>query len=435
MKLSRYNFIKKHGDNTVFFNAVTCALAFVDENFLQAYDDVKNGIFDENGYDSSLIASMKASGCIIEDDVDEIQNLLFYRNLGKYDRTKLSLTIAPTLSCNFRCPYCYEQHPVGIMNQETQDALIGFISSKINVTRTMAVTWYGGEPLLAKDIVYSLSEKILSLCSKQNVKYNASIVTNGSLFREEDVDAFKKYNIEMAQVTIDGPKEIHDVRRRSMSGNSTFDQIINAVNMLSGANIKVVIRINVDRENLGKVDELLLYLKAHIKYKEYVRIDFGKVTSYNGVCSSVENNCYDNKEYADVMLPLFAKVLSLGFTMNRMAIYPSARFNYCCADYVNSYVIDPKGDLYKCWNQVGQSGMSFGSIKEKSNAPHINELKWLLRNPIDDSKCHNCEFLPICMGGCPYEALDDGRSLCDTIKYNFNRVIDFYCDHIGGESK
>jgi len=50
---------------------VTCALAVVDENFLCAVDDVKNNSFDEKNYDAQLIADMKASGCLVDDDVYE----------------------------------------------------------------------------------------------------------------------------------------------------------------------------------------------------------------------------------------------------------------------------------------------------------------------------------------------------------------------------
>ena len=106
MKLSRYNFLRQYDDATIFFNATTCALAVVDENFLRVLDDVKNNSYDEKNYDAQLIADMKSSGCLVEDDVDELERLEFYRNLEKYDITSLGLTIAPTLDCNFRCKYC-----------------------------------------------------------------------------------------------------------------------------------------------------------------------------------------------------------------------------------------------------------------------------------------------------------------------------------------
>ena len=154
MKLSRYNFLKQYDDATIFFNATTCALAVVDENFLRVLDDVKNNSYDEKNYDAQLIADMKSSGCLVEDDVDELERLEFYRNLAKYDMTNFGLTIAPTLDCNFRCKYCFETHPKGKMSAETQAALVKFVESRIERAKNFSVTWYGGEPLLAKEIIF-----------------------------------------------------------------------------------------------------------------------------------------------------------------------------------------------------------------------------------------------------------------------------------------
>jgi len=43
MKLSRYNLIKNFDGVNVFFNAMTCALAVVDDNFISVYNDVVSG--------------------------------------------------------------------------------------------------------------------------------------------------------------------------------------------------------------------------------------------------------------------------------------------------------------------------------------------------------------------------------------------------------
>lgn len=102
MKLSRFNFLKKFDDATVFFNAATYALAVVDENFLRVVDDIKNNSCAEENYSPRLFQKMKISGCIVEDDVDELERLKFFRNISKYDTTKFGLTVAPTLDCNFR---------------------------------------------------------------------------------------------------------------------------------------------------------------------------------------------------------------------------------------------------------------------------------------------------------------------------------------------
>ncbi|WP_282927815.1 hypothetical protein, partial [Megamonas funiformis] len=81
MKVSKYNFIKNINGVNVFFNAKTCALAVVDDNFMNALEDIEANNFIEDNYDKKLIEDMKLSGCIIGDNVDEVRQIEFYRNL------------------------------------------------------------------------------------------------------------------------------------------------------------------------------------------------------------------------------------------------------------------------------------------------------------------------------------------------------------------
>ena len=408
----------------------------VDENFLRVLDDVKNNSCDEKNYEAQLIADMKSSGCLIEDDVDELERLEFYRNLAKYDVTNLGLTIAPTLDCNFRCKYCFETHPKGKMTPETQAALVNFVESRLAQAKNFSVTWYGGEPLLAKEIVYSLSEKFLELCKKFSVAYDAFIVTNASLLEDSDVELFKKYKINGAQITIDGPKEIHDSRRRSVNKESTFDKLIDRANLLLNENLSVIVRINIDKENIAHVDELLDTLAEKIDRREALKIDFGQVSPFTDICKSIESDCYNNAQFADIMLPLYGKVLAHGFNVNKMAAYPSPRVNFCCVDYVNSFVVDNHGELYRCWNHVGNLKMSSGNVNDGDGLIlEKNYLSWIQWNPIKHPKCRECFCLPICMGCCPHlmRTSEDGQPVCGTVKYNLDKVLEYYYQRLKGE--
>lgn len=435
MKLSRYNFLRQCDEVTIFFNATTCALAVVDENFLRVIDDVKNNSYDEKNYDAQLIADMKSSGCLVEDDVDELERLEFYRNLSKYDMTNFGLTIAPTLDCNFRCKYCFETHPKGKMSSETQEALVRFAESRLSKAKKFSVTWYGGEPLLAKEIIWSLSEKFLELCAASSVDYDAFIITNASLLEDSDVEHFKQYKIHGAQITIDGVKEIHDSRRRSVTGESTFDRLIDRVNLLLNENLSVIVRINIDKDNIDRVDELLDILSERINLHDKLKIDFGQVLPFTDICRSIENDCYTNAQFADIMLPLYSKVWTHGFNMNKMSAYPAPRVNFCCADYANSFVVDNHGELYRCWHHVGNLKMSSGNVNDGDNLTlEKNYLSWIQWNSIKNPKCRECTCLPLCMGGCPEgrRNSDDGQTVCGTVKYNLEKILEYYYEQLKG---
>ena len=429
MKLSRYNFLRQFDQTTIFFNSLTCAFAVVDENFLRVVDDVKNSSYDEQKYDAQLISDMKASGCLIEDNVDECDRLEFYRNLAKYDMTRFGLTIAPTLDCNFRCKYCFETHPKGVMSAEVQADLIKFVEMRLEAAKGFSVTWYGGEPLMAKNIIYDLSEKFLGMCQQLGIQYEATIITNASLLEDDDIEKFKRYKISGAQITIDGPQEIHDARRRNSKGESTFDKLIDSVNLLLNGGISTVVRINIDKENISRIDELLVTLKERIDNFANMKIDFGQVQAYTEICKSIENDCYGNEQYADIMLPLYTKIERMGFAVNKMNCYPRPRITFCGSDFVNSFVVDNNGEIYRCWNHVGNQKHSCGNVRDFGNDDfNENYLSTIMWNPIRHEKCCKCVYLPICMGGCPdlMATSEDGQPVCGTVKYNLDKVLEYY---------
>ena len=437
MKLSRYNFLRQIDGITIFFNSMTCALAIVDENFLKAYREIENGSFDESRHDPNLIANMKSSGCIIEDDIDELRLIDYSRGLEKFDRTLMSLTIVPTLDCNFRCKYCFEEHRKGSMNQATQNRLIEFIRPHAERLKNLRVTWFGGEPLLEKEIIYSLSKRLLEICAEHQINFDATIITNGSLIEDSDIEQFKRCKIRHVQITIDGIKEVHDQRRRSIDGSSTFDHLLKIVDLLAENEILINVRVNIDQENVSRVDELLETMKSRIKHFERVIVNFGRVTALNEVCRSVESDCYNPEQFADIMLPLHQKVLEYGFKTSTMILYPKSKRNYCGAEIVNFFMIDSDGTIYKCWNDVGILERRCGNLFDKPNRPSHEFLEWIQRSPMQFEECHDCKVLPLCMGGCPHLARrsNDGNPVCDSIKFNIDRILRFYYERLKGVKK
>lgn len=156
---------------------------------------------------------MSKGNYIVHDDMDELK-LLKYRNYnGKFSSGALGLVIAPTLACNFACPYCYETPKAGLMDKKVQDSLIEMIEENAKNKNNISITWYGGEPLLAKEMIFDFSQRAIEICERENVKYSAYIVTNGYLIDEETIENMKKAKITGAQITVDGPPSIHNKRR------------------------------------------------------------------------------------------------------------------------------------------------------------------------------------------------------------------------------
>jgi uncharacterized protein len=102
----------------------------------------------------------------------------------------VSLTICPTMGCNFDCPYCFEDHSPGKMSAEVRDDVVALAERMLDASgsKDVHVTWFGGEPLLAPDVIESLSERLMTLVEERGGEYRASIITNGYLLTQEVVD-------------------------------------------------------------------------------------------------------------------------------------------------------------------------------------------------------------------------------------------------------
>lgn len=91
-------------------------------------------------------------------------------------------------------------------------------------------------------------------------------------------------------------------------------------------------------------------------------------------------------------------------------------------------IIDPIGDLYKCWNEIGMHTRSYGSIFGGNNRSNIDQ--WNNYQVASYEECRECAFLPVCMGGCPYRSISGGSKQCISVKYNYERLIRILAERV-----
>lgn len=429
MKKSRYNMFWSLEDGTrIAFNCMTCALAEINDDFMDVLNNIEN--LDYNNLDEktkTLVDNMLEGNYILKDNIDELK-LIKYRHLnGKFSNEGLGLTIAPTLACNFACPYCYESPKTGFITEEVQKSILDMVEEAAKRRKDISTTWYGGEPLVAKDIIFDLSEKIIKICKEYDAPYSSYIVTNGYLITDEIIEKFKEYQISGAQVTIDGPPDIHNSRRKLRgSDKETFNIILDNVKKLKKNGMRVTIRINIDRTNVDRIEELLDIIEAN-NLKD-VMISLGHVTAYTEACMSVSEACLNTEEYAKKNVKYQEILHSRGFNVQGYPYYPGIKANYCCADSSSSFVLDPEGYMYKCWNDVGNTERAVGQITKVKEAPnedmYMRNVDYILWSPFNHEKCIECNLLPICMGGCPFNGERNSMDPdCEKWKYNLEDVL------------
>ena len=410
-KKSIYNIIINPNNNDdyekkfIIYNTYSSALAILNNELKKIYDNIEK-VNNKSENEQFLFEN----GFIVDENINEYKKLCSDERLNRYNSKILNLTIAPTLSCNMNCIYCYEDNLNIKMNNEVINAILIFIDEKIkkdNIEK-INILWYGGEPLLQVDTIKFLSEKIIELTNKYSIDYSSSIVTNGVLINENFRDFFRECKIKNIQITLDGLSNIHNKRRPLKNGLDSFEIIIKNIEYISKY-INVIIRVNIDKENYKEISKLLDFF-INKNLIEKIKFYFYPVVKKNtSACKVSSNNCLSTNEFKKIEKELLYKLYNTNNINSIHNLYPRRSPNFCTAICNNSFVIDPEGYLYTCWDYIGIKEKSIGTIFNKLNIN--NEYsKWLLLDtPIE---CSECKLVPLCKGGCPASRIATKNKYC-----------------------
>ena len=169
------------------------------------------------------------------------------------------LIILPTERCNFRCTYCYEDFLIGKMKEPVQSSIERFMDRRIPELSELSLHWFGGEPLMAKEVVLRLSSHAKQLCKEHGVSLIGGLTTNAYVLTPELFEKLLSYDQRFFQITFDGWQESHDAVRRMASGRGTFERIWKNVvaTKRSTEQFTIQFRIHVRRDNHENLEILL----------------------------------------------------------------------------------------------------------------------------------------------------------------------------------
>ncbi len=143
----------------------------------------------------------------------------------------LLLTMMPTEGCNFRCPYCYEDHMPASMSRDTLEQIHRYVAEQAPNFRDINLQWFGGEPTLCKDVILETNELMQRLQKQNGFRFSSGMTTNGYLLCMEDFLKYFQAGITTYQITLDGWN--HDKTRPHVTGKGTLDRILNNLTAIS----------------------------------------------------------------------------------------------------------------------------------------------------------------------------------------------------------
>ncbi len=283
-----------------------------------------------------------------------------------FTSTKLELTLSPTEKCNFRCVYCYEDFSIGRMRPAVVSGVRNLIRRRVAGLKTLQISWFGGEPLLAYDIVTEIGEFAARVAGEHDVTLISGMTTNGALLSEERFQRLTDMGIGEFQISLDGDPAEHDKTRVRIDGSGTFSRIwdnlllfdrLKAAGRLQDA--KITLRLHMHQDNMDSVLRLARRIRETLTPAHF-NIHLRKIANLGGT--------------HDARLPVITReteryrTLSARILSEVHAFTPEAGvgLDVCYASKGNAFFIRPDGRVSKCNVALGDDFNTIGAIDEDS---------------------------------------------------------------------
>ena len=321
------------------------------------------------------------------------------------------VTLMPTEGCNFRCPYCYEDHHAVSMTRDTLDRIEEYITAQAPRYKQVILAWFGGEPTLCKDTVLEVSNIVQNLQKQYGFHYAANMTTNGYLLNDKLFRQFYQAGITSYQITIDGWN--HDKTRPHVSGKGTLQTIINNLASLSKLppaeySFHITLRHNIlaDDEDYSWYDYLYRLFGHDKRFAVLVRA----VGDWGG--EGVHSLSILHQDTKDVLVAKHVAYLDkIGMSCHNHR--NGALAQVCYASYPHSMVFRANGKIGKCTvaldhpqNQLGWVDPEKGIVID----PEVN-CRWSFSDL--KPECRSCRNVLRCMNmQCKKSEIIDGKTVC-----------------------
>lgn len=288
--------------------------------------------------------------------------------------------IFPTEQCSFRCSYCYEDFAKGKMSKATRDSLIRFFERRLVDVNNLEISWFGGEPLLAHDVILDIHDQLQERTHVSKISGN--ITTNGFHLSMEIVRSLLSREVRAFQVSVDGSRRYHDKTRKGKGGFDTFERIWSNLLGMKAIDDKflMILRIHFSPQNIEGVEELL----------SHVENEFGDDDRFKIYLKGINHLGGENDEKFDVYSWSDQKIvkerLHSRISEKRM-IYSKGTDSYICyASRFNSLAFRSDGAIAKCTVALSDDRNMLGKLLEDGSVSINNDkLKFWTRGLLSGS--------------------------------------------------
>lgn len=315
-----------------------------------------------------------------------------------------------TQRCNMRCRYCLrDDAATDTISPEKAEDICNFILKHCqeNQINEIVVQAWGGEPLLAPQIVYFIDDFFKS----HNIKLNYTIETNGSVLTKDLVKELHRRGIHIG-ISIDGDQDIQDKQRTYLNGNPTYKDVTRGIKLLREqygddfGSVSVV-----TKNSVSCIDQVITHFVKDLGLK-HIKLNLMRISDF------IDNadlyvDVADVPAYIDLMMDTIVKLLDEGYqfeeinvTTKMLNLINNQKTNLCISRGCNGgkamVTISREGEIYPCELSdypeecLGSiyDGIPLVDIVKKAMETHT----YFQEKTIEE--CKQCPWKYYCRGGC-----------------------------------
>jgi serine-type anaerobic sulfatase-maturating enzyme len=322
--------------------------------------------------------------------------------------------------CNLDCAYCFflakELLYPGSRFRMADELLEEYVRQLIEAHQSPEVTiaWQGGEPTLMGLDFFKRSIEYARKYARPDQTIQHTIQTNGTLIDDEWAAFFKEHNF-LVGISIDGPREMHDVYRQDKGGAPTFDKVMRGLSFLKQHSVEWNALVTLNHANVEHPVDVYRFLRDECGATFIQFIPIVERLHENGVPfgDAVTDRSVTAQQYGQFLIDVFEEWVRHDIAEVYVQMFDVALANWygepsglCVFSKTcgTALALEHNGDLYSCDHFV-EPAYRLGNITQTHMIELVasdQQLKFG-RDKFDKlpQYCLNCDVRFTCHGGCP----------------------------------
>jgi len=352
--------------------------------------------------------------------------------------------------CNLNCSYCFYLSKDELFHHENRkDYAMSpeilelytkqYIQSQPEGTKELIFSWQGGEPTLLSMDFYKMALDLQKKYNPGNMTISNSLQTNGTLITDEMAQFFKDNNF-LIGISVDGPEKLHNKYRMDRAGKGSFARVMAGMEKLKKHNVDFNTLTVVQNDNSRHPEEVYEFLRdAGSGFIQFIPIvepetKAGKPSVSEKTVPSLQWGEFLTKVFQNWLQNDIGNIFVQHFDLT-LAQYMGEPASLCVhSKYCGkAMAMEHNGNIYSCDHFVTPENFLGHVTSPMTETAGSEKQRTFGKNKFDalPQECLECQFLPLCYGGCPKDRLIKKNSgmqnwLCEGFQYYYQKTYPVY---------